>query len=308
MKAGIATSTEKTYSTAQRSFLSFCQDLNLSPLPATEDTLILYVTHLAQTKVHSTIRTYLAGVRHLHIINGLGNPLEGKLRLELVLKGINRVKPRQSCPRLPVTPTILEVIRQALLQNPGFNSTMLWAACCMGFFGFMRSGEFTVPSAAQFDPKRHLTTADLTLDSPSNPSTVAVTLRFSKTDQFGRGTIIYLGRTGRRICPVEAIHRYLAVRPPSNIEPLFITDKGRPLTKLFFMEQITGALTRSGIDSSRFKGHSFRIGAATTAAACGLSEDLIKTLGRWSSSAYQTYIRIPPSELANISATLVNPT
>jgi len=45
------------------------------------------------------------------------------------------------------------------------------------------------------------------------------------------------------------------------------------------MELVRTTLRQSGIDSSRFQGHSFRIGAATTAAACGLSEDLIKNLG-----------------------------
>jgi hypothetical protein len=91
LRKGITQSTEKVYLSAHRGYLLFCQHLNLQPLPATEDTLILYVTELAQTRAHSTIKTYLAGVRHLHVINGLGNPLEGKLKLNLVLKGI---KPR----------------------------------------------------------------------------------------------------------------------------------------------------------------------------------------------------------------------
>ena len=42
----------------------------------------------------------------------------------------------------------------------------------------------------------------------------------------------------------------------------------------------------------------------TTAAACGLSAELIKTLGRWKSCAYQLYVRLPKSQLAGISKTL----
>ena len=48
---------------------------------------------------------------------------------------------------------------------------------------------------------------------------------------------------------------------------------------------------------SNYASHSFKIGAATTAAAAGLPPAVIKTLGHWKSNAYETYIQYPPSEL-----------
>ena len=224
--------------------------------------------------------------------------------MKLVLKGINRIKPRQDGTRLPVTPLILSAMKSALDARPSFDSTMLWAACCLGFFGFMRSGEFTVPSSNSYDSKKHLSVADVSVDSHSNPTTVAVKLRVSKTDQFGTGVTIYMGKTSGPICPVTAMLQYLAARPAGD-GPLFITAQGTPLTKAWFVSKVKEILGQAGIDASHYKGHSFRIGAATTAAACGLNDGLIKTLGRWASSAYQVYIRIPPSDLANISSILI---
>ncbi len=39
--------------------------------------------------------------------------------------------------------------------------------------------------------------------------------------------------------------------------------------------------------------HSARIGAASLAAASGISEDNIKRMGRWASSAVKNYIKLP---------------
>ena len=51
-------------------------------------------------------------------------------------------------------------------------------------------------------------------------------------------------------------------------------------------------LQQSGVDPKNYAGHSFRIGAATTANRQGISETTIKTLGRWESSAYLRYIKL----------------
>ena len=63
-------------------------------------------------------------------------------------------------------------------------------------------------------------------------------------------------------------------------------------------------LAEAGLDVSGYSGHSFRIGAATSAAQAGLGDALIKTLGRWESAAYQRYIRTPRDTLAGISSQL----
>ena len=77
----------------------------------------------------------------------------------------------------------MSVLHQSLdFNNP---NVMLWAACCLGFFGFLRAGEFTVNGT--FDPTLHLTMADVQVDSSINPQSFRVFIRFSKTDPFHKG-------------------------------------------------------------------------------------------------------------------------
>ena len=71
--------------------------------------------------------------------------------------------------------------------------------------------------------------------------------------------------------------------------PLFRFLDSRFLTKLF-IDKVRVGLDTLGLNSKEYADHSFRIGAAMTAAESGLEDSLIKLLGQWESSAYQTYI------------------
>ncbi len=57
--------------------------------------------------------------------------------------------------------------------------------------------------------------------------------------------------------------------------------------------------------SPRTLRHSFRIGAATTAAHKGLSQQQIQELGRWSSEAFKSYIRSDRSHSKEAHQTLI---
>lgn len=157
------------------------------------------------------------------------------------------------------------------------SSRLLWAACCLAFFGFLRCGEFTIPTVSAFDSARHLSLSDVAVDSYSNHSVLAVILKASKTDQFGIGATLFLGKAVSELCPVVAVVRYLAIQAHSA-GPLFVRADGQPLTRKWFVDKTQVALARAGINASAYNGHSFRIGAATTAAACGVSDSKIKTL------------------------------
>ena len=78
------------------------------------------------------------------------------------------------------------------------------------------------------------------------------------------------------------------------------------LTRENFVAVVRRALEAAGLEASEFNGHSFRIGAATTAASRGMEDSMIKTLGCWESDAYQRYVRIPRQDLAYYTKVLAN--
>ena len=77
------------------------------------------------------------------------------------------------------------------------------------------------------------------------------------------------------------------------------------MTRVALTVETRQLLSLSGLDSSHYAGHSYRIGAATTAASVGLPPWLIKTLGLWSSDCYERYIQCPHSLLYEVSSKLV---
>ena len=107
---------------------------------------------------------------------------------------------------------------------------MLWAVCCVCFYGFLRSGEVMLMSGREFDPEVDLSKGDVALDDLVNPTVVRAHIKASKTDPFRQGVYVYLGATGNDLCPVTAVSVYLAVRgrEPS---PLFRFASGTALTQ-----------------------------------------------------------------------------
>jgi len=81
---------------------------------------------------------------------------------------------------------------------------------------------------------------------------------------------------------------------------------GRPQTssKSKFVEEVRQGLLSANLPAHLYAGHSFHIGAATTAASAGIEDSTIQTLGRWHSSSYLLYIRLNPAHLANLSSTM----
>ncbi len=303
--AGLADSTRRAYSSSQRRYLEFCRRADYTVMPATQQVLCKFASQLADEGLkHTTIKAYMSGVRHLHIAEGLQNPFqEAHPQLDLLMRGIAREESRQpgrAKPRLPITPNILRKIKGVwgkAAQDP--DTTMMWAACCVAYYGFLRAGEFTVPSDNGYDPGAHLGKRDVAFNRLKKPSMMRVTIRQSKTDPFRKGIELFIGRTATDLCPVEAMLQYLLVRRVGE-GPLFWLADGKPLTRSRFVDRVRGALAEAGLKEAEYGGHSFRIGAATTAAEKGLGDALIKTLGRWRSRQNTQCMLWPPHWLQSV--------
>lgn len=303
---GLADSTQRTYKSAQNRYLSFCRDGKVKAIPALEPVLCRFVSHLASDGLkHKSIKAYLSAVRYLQIAEKGNDPFQPSLlRLQYVLRGIKRCeaeKGSKAKERLPITPGILKKLKESWSQSASDPDTqMLWAACTLAFFAFLRTGEMTVPSDKGYDPAIHLSFGDVTVDNPSAPTLMRVRIKQSKTDPFRKGVHLFVGRTSAEVCPVAAMLKYLVARGRGK-GPLFKFRDGRPLTRQRLVDALRVALARVGLDQSKYCGHSFRIRAATTAATNGIEDS---TLGRWRSLAYLQYVKIPRDQLANYSRVL----
>ena len=143
---GLADSTKNTYRAGNNRYIKLCSKVGLTAYPATERTLSLFVASMYKDGLAgSTAKTYLAGVRYSQITMGMDDPDMGSmLRLEYAVKGFRKLSGGPVCSCLPITPTILGKLKLKMVWAQSADqtdTTMLWAAACMCFFGFLRSGE-----------------------------------------------------------------------------------------------------------------------------------------------------------------------
>ena len=205
-------------------------------------------------------------------------------------------------------PSSLRLCLQTLPQPscgsaPSYEERLLWAAAAVCFFGFFRAGEITAPNTSAFDPRVHLAWGDVSISGDNQVQRVF--LKRSKTDQYGRGTEVFIGATRDELCLVQAARSYVAVRgeSPGAFSHLL---NGCPLSKARFVELVRSALARAGVPIAGYSGHSFRIGAATAAAQSGIPDSAIQALGHWSSPAFLRYIRDSREHLAQYSHPFAN--
>ena len=300
----ISGSTRRTYSAGERRYLGFCAVCKWDPLPASDFMLSAFAAHIAGRVKPGTVRVYLAAVRNLHLDLGLPDPTADAALLPRVTKGISRAGlPGVSRPRLPITTVVLRQLVHVLLGShfPIADRFMLHAAMLLAFHGCLRCGEFTTP--VNYDHRRHASRGDVTMDSEG----MQFRLKTSKTDPYGKGTTIEVGLCKPPMCATTAIRTYLTMTNGAPHDPLFRYKDGHPLSKKTFVDEVRRLLESASIDNaSSYSGHSFRIGAATSAAMAGAPDWQIRAMGRWKSDSVLRYIRHDSSAMKGLAKLLTS--
>ncbi|XP_046565904.1 uncharacterized protein LOC124274582 [Haliotis rubra] len=292
--SSLAPSTWRTYQAGKTAFDQFRAAFGLPSLwPIPLDQWLQFIAYLSVSgRSPATARSYVSGLAALHKLHNMCD-VSHHFLVQKALSGMSRLSHRQDT-RQPITTHLLAEITRALplVCSQSYEAALFAAAYLLTFFGFFRVGEL-VAASARDSTNRACLFSDITV--AGDLSAIQVHLRSSKTDQGGLGAYITIqALPNSPLCPVAAVQRFRCIRP-TGTGYFFTHFDSSPLTKFQFQAVLKKALASipEPINPSLYSSHSFRIGAATTAALQGVSSQQIQELGRWKSAAYQTYIRIP---------------
>lgn len=207
----------------------------------------------------------------------------------MFLKGVQNIKGHSdSC--LPITGPILCKLIDALPQvvTSRFHHIMLKAMYLLAFYAFLRIGEITVKSTKEL---KVLQLTDVTFHNEDGIlQGASLILRVYKHSDHPK-TIYLPCDMANSYCPVKALNDY--INPAQHkTGPLFCFPCGSPVSHSYFSNCLKLTLSFINLDPKFYKGHSFRIGAATAAAAKGVPLSVIQTRVRWKSEAVKHYIRL----------------
>ena len=291
----MAASSKEAYNRAYKQFLLFVKSkFPLAPSPTKSiDTehVVLYIAHCYQKGLApSSVNTQISAISFINKLAG-GPGISNDFVIRKVLQGYEKAR-KSTDRRLPITPLILKQLIEsvAFTCNSNFCRILIKAMYLLAFHAFLRIGEIT---GSKGKMKNSILRENLTFVGQPEPSALHLTLiNFKHSAGKHTPTFVIKASEQPNLCPVRAMKEYCDLRAHLS-GPLFSFMDGTPISRKFFSQHLQFSLKWAGLDHTNFKGHSFRIGAATSAAAMGIDEQTIQIMGRWHSSAFRKYIRIP---------------
>jgi integrase len=285
-----ANKTQRTYASCWRSFGQWCKDVGRQPLPATEETVCLYLAHQGARLKVASVRCHAWAIEHYHTQAGKSSPVDKRARG--LLSGLAREVGLQTDPKLAVMPDQLRAMLGSLDRKAARGARDA-AVLLLGFSTGLRRSDLSA-----------LDLADLKVMDEGVLVSVG-RLKREKQDQGGRGRRIAVHPGGRvATCPVQALTSWLEWRG-SAAGPLFVRldYAAGPLERMSGQSLATvvqRAAKMAGLDPSAYGGHSLRAGMVTALSASGVEDSVIMARsGHASVAMLGRYIR--PAELFSVN-------
>ncbi len=284
LKNSKANNTLRAYKSDFKDFGAFCSKHGLSSLPSEPKIVSLYLTHLSKKSKISTLRRRLVSISVVHKLKGHYLDTKHPIIIENLM-GIKRIKGSMQKGKKPILishlKSIINVIDESKIED--IKKLRDKTIILVGFGGGFRRSELI---SIDHD------------DLEFVPEGLKITIRKSKTDQFGEGMIKGLPYfTNEKYCPVASLKKWLDVSK-INSGPIFRKfNKGSSLSDKRLTDQSVVLLMKeylnlAGIENKNFAGHSLRSGFATAAAASGADERSIMDMtGHKTTQMVRRYIK-----------------
>jgi integrase len=280
-------STRKTYKSHLKSYLYFIRSHKLDVEP-NETTLALYVVYMSQFIKPTSVESYLTGI--CHYLRGFYPNISNWRNAPLLLQTLRGCKKRYGTPvrrKKALSLNDLSTITVALRSSKEYDDVLFIALLLVGFFGLLRLGELVYPNDTSLDqPKKMVQRSNMQLHANS----LRFELPYHKADRFFQGNTVLILPNNGPADPIAAVARYCVLRDKQFPEAtdMWIRSKGERPRRSWFIRKLRA------FEVGDVAGHSLRSGGATTLAENGVRLDIIQALGRWSSDAFRSYIRLHP--------------
>ena len=271
LKSSKANNTVRAYKSDFNDFELFCIQNGFKSLPTEPKIVSLYLTHLSTKDIKmSTLRRRLVSLGVIHKLKGHYLDTKHPSIIENIL-GIKRRKGSAQKGKKPLLINSLKKVINVIDQEIKEEIKRLRdrSLILIGFSGGFRRNEIVSLDHNDLD----FVTEGL-----------KISLRRSKTDQFGEGSIKAIPYfDNSQYCPVNSIKKWIEVSK-INSGPLFRRfTKGSRLSENQLTDQTVALLIKkylklAGIESINYSGHSLRSGLATSAAESGAEERSIMAM------------------------------
>ena len=258
VEAGLqgAPNTAKAYAGDLRRFGVWCAAHELTPLPASVDTLAGFVTHLAETgKKVATIQRHCAAVSKAHALRGVDSPTDDK-KFKVLMEGIARLKGirQKQAPAFSLALFKRTVKSIDAKTVAGLRDRVI---LLLGFTGAFRRSELAA-----------LNVEDLSFSEEG----LIVNLAKSKTNQLGAAeekAIFYSPEF--KLCPIRTLQAWVQ-RLDRPTGPVFVSfRKGERLTDRRLTDKHVNLIVQRYLGAS-YTAHSLRASFVTVAKLAGADD------------------------------------